>query len=193
MIKKILFAFFLILFSFINTTDIFAIGITGTCFITSPLPNNGCDPGLFCQPTTANPSIGSCEENTIQSLFGQIKAPSPLARLLNQDSTGGGAISKFLSNFVTLIYIVAAIVLIFMFLWGAFEWMTSGGDKEKIASAQRRIINAFIGILLFAVAFAVISLVGQFTGFTFFSDKSNTTTGGPKPIYCPPGQVCVVP
>ncbi len=56
-----------------------------------------------------------------------------------------------------------------MLLWGAWDWMSSEGDKEKLSSAQKKIINAFIGILLFAVAFAVIRILGAFTGFTFFT------------------------
>lgn len=107
------------------------------------------------------------KQNT-ECVFGKIQAPSPIAGFLDKNPTGSGAISQFLSNFISLIYVAAAIVLIFMILWGAFDWMTSGGDKEKVAAAQRKIINAVIGILLFAIAFAIIRVLGTFTGFTFF-------------------------
>lgn len=103
----------------------------------------------------------------IQKIFGTITPPSPLATF-SKDQTGSTGISTFLSNAILLIYSVAAIVLLFMLLWGAFDWMTSGGEKEKLAGAQQRIINAIIGIILFTVAFAILSLIGQFTGFTFF-------------------------
>jgi len=48
-----------------------------------------------------------------------------------------------------------------------------GGDKEKIASARGRIFNAIIGIILFAIAFAIIRVIGQFTGFTFFKGQND--------------------
>lgn len=104
--------------------------------------------------------------------LGKISPPPALKNFLKdpagKDQTGAGAISQFLSSSIALIYSIAAIALIFMLLWGAFEWLTSGGDKEKLASAQRRILHAIIGIILFAVAFAIIRVLGAFTGFTFF-------------------------
>ncbi|MBI2338247.1 hypothetical protein HYU95_03635 [Candidatus Daviesbacteria bacterium] len=150
---------------------------TGQCSPNDLLPNHGCDTGLLCKSFTADPNRGSCEkpagsaQNRIPDIFGKISPPSALQNLLKNDPTGAGAISKFLSNGVTLIYSIAAIILLFMFLWGAFQWLTSGGDKEQLAAAQKRIINAIIGIILFAVAFAVIQVLGQFTGFTFFAGQ----------------------
>ena len=55
-----------------------------------------------------------------------------------------------------------------MFLWGSLEWLTSGGDKEAVGRARGRIINALVGIILFGVAYAILRLLGTFTGFTFF-------------------------
>ena len=72
---------------------------------------------------------------------------------------------------ITLIYIVATIVLLFMLLWGAFDWLTSEGDKEKVENARRKIINAIVGIMLFAIAFAIIQVIGQFTCFKFFAGQ----------------------
>ena len=119
-------------------------------------------------------------DNT-QQIFGKITPPSPIAGFIGKDETGAVGISKFLSNLILLIYSIAAIVLIFMLIWGAFEWLTSGGDKEKISAAQKRIINAIIGIILFAVAFAIIAVLGQFTGFTFFAGQNATHYPQPSP------------
>jgi hypothetical protein len=119
----------------------------------------------------------------VKDAFGTITPPSPIASFIGTDKTGSGAISQFLSNLVNLIFSVAIIVLIFMILWGAFDWIVSEGDKEKVAAAQRKITNAFIGILLFAAAFAIIAILGQVTGFKFFEGQ-NKTPG--TSIYCPP-------
>ena len=132
--------------------------------------------GTSCQGT-ANPNRRTCQPDPFVENFGKIQIPNPLKDLLSKDPTGTAGISKFLSNLIALIYSVAAIVLIFMLVWGAFEWLTSGGDKERIESARRRIISALIGMLLFAVAFAVIQVLGQFTGFKFFQGQ------GVKRIY----------
>lgn len=113
------------------------------------------------------------DKETIPCKFGTISPPSFIQQFIGADDTGASGISKFLSNLIVLIYSIAAIVLIFMILWGALEWMLSGGDKEKVASARGRIMNAFIGIILFAIAFAVIAVLGKFTGFTFFKGQND--------------------
>lgn len=100
--------------------------------------------------------------------FGTISPPPALQEFLAGDPSGAGAISRLLSNMIVVFYSVAIIVLIFMILWGAWDWMTSEGDKEKLESAKRKLINALIGIMLFAVAFAIIQVLGTFTGFKFF-------------------------
>ncbi|TSC87862.1 MAG: Uncharacterized protein G01um10147_365 [Microgenomates group bacterium Gr01-1014_7] len=107
----------------------------------------------------------------IEAAFGTIGVPHVFRRFIETDASGASAISMVLSNLVTLIYSVATIVLIFMILWGAFDWLTSGGDKEKLEHAKSRLINAFVGIMLFAVAFAIIQILGTFTGFTFFAGQ----------------------
>ena len=43
-------------------------------------------------------------------------------------------------------------------------------DKAK-TNAKKRLINAVVGIMLFAIAFAIIQILGTFTGFTFFAGQ----------------------
>lgn len=102
----------------------------------------------------------------VPSSFGLINPPSELQSFVSKGGAGG--ISFFLNNLITLIYIVALVVFVFMLLFGAFLWLTSAGDKTKLESAQKTITNALIGIVLFAVAFATIKVIGIFTGFVFF-------------------------
>ncbi|MBI4035687.1 hypothetical protein HY383_01935 [Candidatus Daviesbacteria bacterium] len=153
---------------------------------------NSCnsDSTLACLPAFKPPSQGggpwfdesrnerfyTCQKvSPIVKIFGKIDAPAPLAGLLKNDPTGAGGISLFLSNLIALFFTTAMIVLVLMIIWGAFDWLISEGDKEKISGARKKIINAIIGIVLFAIAFAVIKVLGQFTGFTFFEGQNYTT------------------
>ena len=112
-----------------------------------------------------------CQKSNINSAFGKIVPPSPLAGIVAMDQTGAEGLSQFFSNLIALFYSIAAVVLVLMMVWGAFEWLTSGGDKEKVESARKKLINTIIGIVLFAVAFAIIQILGHFTGFTFFAGQ----------------------
>lgn len=159
-----------------NKTCSGARGQRYTVYYCNPLPE--CPPGQDCTsvgceseyPEQSDKAPAYCNRpdtgviTDISRIFGQIQPPQAIQNF----GFGGLGISKFLSNTIALIYIIAIIVLIFMILWSAFEWLTSGGDKEKVESARRRLTYAILGIILFAAAFAVIQIIGTFTGFNFF-------------------------
>lgn len=154
---------------------------------TNPIFADTVKPGQACRigQDTCDTSTGSfqcieyppgsnvhlCLESPIASTFGKITPPDPLKKFIGSDPSGAGGLSRFFTNLVSLFYSVAAVVLIFMLIWGAWDWLTSEGDKEKLESAKRKLINAFVGIMIFAVAFAVIQVLGNFTGFKFFTGQ----------------------
>lgn len=177
MIKKGFTAISLLaVFLFGNTTHVLAnhVAENGDCEFIAPNPTSlHCKAGLVCKTGPGGPSssFGKCVNQAVQDAFGSITPPLPLQQFIGKDPTGAGGISRFLSNLVALFYGLAGIVLIFMLLWGAWDWMTSEGDKEKLDSARKKIINAIVGIILFAIAFALIQILGQFTGFKFFQGQ----------------------
>ncbi len=86
--------------------------------------------------------------------------------IIDPDKTKGfTSLGNFISNFLTLAMAVAVLVVLVMLIWGAFEWITSGGDKDAVGKARGRIINALIGLAVLAVAFALARVAGQFLGF----------------------------
>jgi hypothetical protein len=78
---------------------------------------------------------------------------------------GFGTLADFISKTLALAFIIALIAVLIMLIIGAFEWITSGGDKEAVGKARGRIINALVGMAILAVAFALFQLAGQFLGF----------------------------
>jgi hypothetical protein len=82
--------------------------------------------------------------------------------------SGAAGIGNFLTAAINFIFILAGIFLIFMILWGAWDWILSGGEKDKVEAARNKITHAIIGIVLFGVAFAIIKVLGIFLGFQFF-------------------------
>lgn len=74
-------------------------------------------------------------------------------------------LGNFVTNILTLSFSIAVLVVLVMLIWGSFEWITSGGDKEHVAAARNRIINAMIGLAVLAIAFALAKVGAQFLGF----------------------------
>jgi len=97
--------------------------------------------------------------------------------LVTAPDKGYKTLGNFTTNVLTLSFGLAVLVVLVMLIWGAFEWISSGGDKEAVGKARNRIINALIGIAVLAVAFALARVAGQFLGF----DISNISIPTPNP------------
>lgn len=101
-------------------------------------------------------------------------SPSPDI-IIKPPPQGYSDIGAFITNILQLSFIIAVLVVLVMLVWGAFEWITSGGDKEAVGKARNRIINAMIGLAVLAIAFALFRVAGQFLGF------DTTTFPVPRP------------
>ncbi len=91
--------------------------------------------------------------------------------VFNNDPTkriGYTDINQFINNILILVFIVAIVAVLFMLVWGALQWIFSGGEKEAVASARNRIIHALVGLAILAIAIAVARLAGQFLGIDLF-------------------------
>jgi hypothetical protein len=77
---------------------------------------------------------------------------------------GYKTIGAFISAALTMIFIIALIAVLVMLVWGALQWIFSGGEKDAVASARNRILHALIGLAVLAVAIALVSLASSFVG-----------------------------
>lgn len=100
-----------------------------------------------------------------KKIFGEITPPKELQPLIDSSSQGGAGLSKFFTSVVFLMYEIALLAATLYLVWGAVEWIISGGDKEKVAEARKRITYAITGLILLGIVFAVLSVFKIFTGF----------------------------
>lgn len=96
---------------------------------------------------------------------------------IERPKAGFVTLGNAISNILFLAFAIAALIVLIMLIIGAFEWITSGGDKENVAKARNRIINALIGLAVLAVAFALANVFAQFTGINL----QNLTIPSPNP------------
>lgn len=108
----------------------------------------------------------------INDLFGGITPPEAM-NVGGSDPVVG--LGKFIAFGINMFILIAGIFLLLYLLWGAFDWIASSGEKEKIAKAQNKITNAFIGMLLVFVVLTVFNLLaGNILGIIV----PNKDTGG---------------
>lgn len=75
-----------------------------------------------------------------------------------------GTLALFISNGVKLIFVIGGLAFFFMLLWGAFEYITAGGEKEKVGSATKRMTNALIGMVILLSSYVIFKLVNTIFG-----------------------------
>lgn len=85
-----------------------------------------------------------------------------LGSLGNQ--TGASFFAKVIPSAIGLAFIIGSLVFFAMLVWGAIEWISSGGDKQHLESARGRITNALVGIVILFAAFAILNVIEIFFG-----------------------------
>ena len=62
------------------------------------------------------------------------------------------------------VFAILIILVVFIILWAAFEFLTSGGDPEKTKSARNKLVWAAVGIVVAIIAFVFPSIVRSLIG-----------------------------
>jgi len=91
----------------------------------------------------------------------QIISPN-IALGANEDISYTGEMPDDISAVLERIrnYFLGAVIIasVFMILWGAFQYTTSGGDEKKTTSAKKTIYYACIGLVIAMLAVAIVNL-----------------------------------
>ena len=68
-------------------------------------------------------------------------------------------IGKVLSLGINLLIIICSIAVVIWGLWGALDWITSGGTKDQLEKAQAKIRNAFLGAIMMVIVIVIWAFV----------------------------------
>ena len=71
---------------------------------------------------------------------------------LGEGPQGIGEILKIITRIADWIFAIFIAISVIFILWGAFDFVTSEGNPEKISSAKKRLLYAAIGIALALLA-----------------------------------------
>lgn len=77
---------------------------------------------------------------------------------------GYGSIGAFVSAILPNVYIIAGILLFFLFIFGGFSIITSAGDPEKSKQGQQALTSAVIGFVLVFASYWIIQIIEVLTG-----------------------------
>lgn len=101
---------------------------------------------------------------------------------------GAESLGKIISAVLGIMLVVGFILAFLHLIFGAVAWITSSGDKGKLENAQSRITQAIVGLIIMAALWAIMLLVGEFTGIGFpnlqiptVNDAASGGSGGSTP------------
>ncbi len=76
----------------------------------------------------------------------------------------GATIGDIVSELLPFVYSIAGILLLLYLIMGGLGLMTSAGDPKKVESAQKRITNAIIGIVIMFASYWIVQLLSTILG-----------------------------
>lgn len=112
----------------------------------------------------------------------------------NPGPTEGQAFTKLsllISTLLGFMTLVAGLYFLFQIFISAFGLLSSGGDKQQIQTAQKRLLNAILGLIIVVSAYALTALVGYVLGLNILNPyealQGIPPGGGEDPPCIPPG------
>ena len=104
-------------------------------------------------------------------------AQEPTLNIPIKTNTSAGELFQF--GFQLFMIVAGLLVFVYM-LWGAIDWIISGGEREKLHKAKMKIISAFVGIILVVVMVVLwYNLVGPMLGI-FNTSGGNVNINIPR-------------
>lgn len=94
--------------------------------------------------------------------------------------SGGTDIITIIGRIINIFLGFLGVIFLVLLLYAGYQWMTSGGDPEKVKKAQMIIRNAVIGLVIIASAWAIVAFVlNALVSATDGGLGGVTTSGGP--------------
>lgn len=77
-----------------------------------------------------------------------------------------------ISNTLTVLTIVGGIMFAVFFVSGALNWITAGGEQQKIEKAKGMMTSAAIGLIIISLSYSITYIISQVVGINILSPKS---------------------
>ncbi|MFH1170964.1 MAG: pilin [bacterium] len=62
-------------------------------------------------------------------------------------------------NIINWILGLLGIIAVIMILYAGFQWMTAGGNEDKVGSAKKIISAAIVGLIIILLSWAIVNFV----------------------------------
>lgn len=94
--------------------------------------------------------------------------------------------TQLISFIINAFFAVGILAALIYLLWGGFNWIISGGDKDKIAAARARMIAAIVGLIAIVLSYFILDFVLKLLGLCGINHLVLPTLTGQQANTCPP-------
>lgn len=100
------------------------------------------------------------------NLFFIFAKPAFALQVPPQMPTGGAGLLwlSFIPGVIQILLFLGFIFAIVYLLWGGISWTTSGGNKESLEKARKKVTYAILGLILVLLSFFILFTFGQLFG-----------------------------
>ena len=97
-------------------------------------------------------------KSAFAQVFGDIKAPPGVDKY---GGNPGEGLFILLNNLMKLIIVVAGLYALLNFILAGFEFISAGGNSEKVSKAWAKIWMSLVGLLVAAGSFTLAAVFGK--------------------------------
>jgi hypothetical protein len=111
----------------------------------------------------------ACQAGTLNDLENQMKATGNKA--WGSAPTAGTTLPDIIQLVISAFLGLLGIIFIVLIIYSGFNWMTAGGDEEKVTLAKNTLTRAVIGLIIIVAAYSITYFV--------FTNLPGSGAGGP--------------
>lgn len=115
----------------------------------------------------------------MESLVKQVTLGAPAQILTIPNLLPFTNLGQIFSALLTLVFFVAGLAFFINLLVGGIQWISSGGDPKALDATRRRIMNAFVGLVIVSAAFAIALIIESVLGINIVSGFCIPVPGSP--------------
>ncbi|MFH1233327.1 MAG: hypothetical protein V1649_01590 [Patescibacteria group bacterium] len=82
-----------------------------------------------------------------------------VGEVYGQPSANSGSLILTIASIIKVSLGFLGIIFLVLLIWSGFNWMTAGGEEEKVTKATDTIQRAVIGLIIILASFAITSFV----------------------------------
>ncbi len=107
---------------------------------------------------------------TVATTLGKFRGLGPLGLFtLNNSTDAFIQFEKVISLILAVLTVSAGLWFVFQLFGGAMGWLASGGEKQALQNAQKRISNAIVGLLVVVFSYTIIAIISSIFGLYILS------------------------